>query len=333
MTAIPLSTDPEADLIDQPVPVVGQTQVGEEVISNGKTGDAKISICVPTWRDSADALLCSLPRMPGAEECTLLIFDDGSHDPTLLRQLTRQVMRFPGPARLISAPKNCGRSHARNRLFDLAETEWVLFLDADMQPDDTDFLNRYLDAVDAQASAAVIAGGFSLRHARPTSETRLHAAQSAASECVPASRRAEAPGRYVFTSNILVHRRVLETVAFDPGFQGWGWEDVDWGLRVSADFPILHIDNPATHLGLDEDAKILDKYAGSVDNFLRLTDRHPDEMSQTSLYKAAHWLSPIPGLMGLAKLCRIIAKTKALPLRLRLLSLKVFRAAIYGARL
>lgn len=333
MTTAPLSTDPEADLIDQPVPVVGQTQVGEEVISNGKTGDAKISICVPTWRDSADALLCSLPRMPGAEECTLLIFDDGSHDPALLRQLTRQVMRFPGPARLISAPKNCGRSHARNRLFDLAETEWVLFLDADMQPDDADFLNRYLDAVDVQASAAVIAGGFSLRHARPTSETRLHAAQSAASECVPALRRAEAPGRYVFTSNILVHRKVLETVAFDPGFQGWGWEDVDWGLRVSADFPILHIDNPATHLGLDEDAKILDKYAGSVDNFLRLTDRHPDEMSQTSLYKAAHWLSPIPGLLGLAKLCGVIAKTKALPLRLRLLSLKVFRAAIYGARL
>ena len=333
MTAFPLPADRAADQIDQPVPIVGQTQVGEEVISNGKTGDAKLSICVPTWRDSADALLCSLPRMPGAEDCTLLIFDDGSHDPALLRQLTRQVMRFPGPARLISAPKNCGRSHARNRLFDLAETEWVLFLDADMQPDDSDFLNRYLDAVDAQDTAAIVAGGFSLRHARPTTETRLHAAQSQASECVPASRRAKAPGRYVFTSNILVHRQILETISFDPGFQGWGWEDVDWGLRVAAEFPILHIDNPATHLGLDEDAKLLDKYAGSVDNFLRLADRHPEEMSQTSLYKAAHGLSPIPGLMGLSKLCRVIATTKSLPIRLRLLSLKVFRAAIYGARL
>lgn len=333
MTAFPLPSDTEADRVDLPVQAVGRTDAGEDVISNGKTGDAKISICIPTWRDSADALLCSLPRMKGAEDCTLLIFDDGSYDPALLRQLTRQVMRYPGPARLISAPKNCGRSHARNRLFDLAETEWVLFLDADMQPDDDDFLNRYLDAVDAQSQAAIIAGGFSLRHANPTEQTRLHAAQSAASECLPASVRAEAPGRYVFTSNILVHRQILETISFDPGFQGWGWEDVDWGLRVAADYPVLHIDNPATHLGLDGDDKLLDKYAGSVDNFLRLIERHPEEMAKTALYKAAHRLSRLPGLIGLSKLCRAMATRKFLPLKLRLLSLKVFRAAIYGARL
>lgn len=333
MTAHPLSDDSEADRLEQRAQTVGQTQAGEDVISNGKTGDAKISICIPTWRDSADALLCSLPRMKGAEACTMLIFDDGSHDPALLRQLTRQVMRFPGPARLICAPKNCGRSHARNRLFDLAETEWVLFLDADMRPDDEDFLNRYLDAIDTDPGAAIIAGGFSLRHAHPTNETRLHAAQSAASECLPASVRAEAPGRYVFTSNILVHRDILHAVSFDLGFQGWGWEDVDWGLRAAAEYPILHIDNPATHLGLDRDAKLLEKYAGSVDNFLRLVERHPDEMAKSNLYKAARRLSALPGLIGLSRLFRAMAANTSLPLKLRLVSLKVYRAAIYGARL
>ena len=288
---------------------------------------------MPTWRDSADALLSSLTRMANADQCTLLIFDDGSHDPSLTRQLTRQIMRFPGPARLICAPKNCGRSHARNRLFDLAEAQWILFLDADMQPDDGDFLNRYLDAIDAHEAPALIAGGFSLQHVSPTQETRLHAAQSHASECIPASLRANAPGRYVFSSNILVHRNVLDAVSFDPGFQGWGWEDVDWGLRVSKQFPVLHIDNCATHLGLDTDAKLMEKYEHSADNFLRLFERHPEDIAQSSLYRVSKRLSYLPGLRVLSRLCRNLAQLRIAPIKLRLLALKLFRASIYGTRL
>ncbi|MEO1189178.1 MAG: glycosyltransferase [Pseudomonadota bacterium] len=333
MTAFPLSVPDEAAISGLTPPETGQTQAGEDVISNGKTGDALISICIPTWRDSADALLSSLVRLRGADQCTLLIFDDGSHDPSLLRQLTRQIMRFPGPARLVSAPKNCGRSHARNRLFDLAETDWILFLDADMQPDDDAFLDRYLDAVEAQAAPALVPGGFSLKHAHPTQQTRLHAMQSQMSECIPASIRTEAPGRYVFTSNLLAHRTVLQDVPFDPGFQGWGWEDVDWGLRVAERYPILHIDNSATHLGLDSDRHLLEKYAGSVDNFMRLIERHPDSMSQTPLYRAARTLGRLPGLTVFKGLFSGLAQARWLPVRLRLVSLKLFRAAVYGARL
>ncbi|MEO1323645.1 MAG: glycosyltransferase family 2 protein [Pseudomonadota bacterium] len=314
-------------------PHIGVTDSGEEVISNGRSGDARISVCIPTWRDSSDALLGSLVRMAGADQCTLLIFDDGSHDPALTRQLTRQIMRFPGPARLVCAPRNCGRSHARNRLFALAETEWVLFLDADMQPDDADFVNRYLDAIDAEQTPSLIAGGFSLTHAHPTDETKLHAEQSRTSECVPASLRADAPGRYVFTSNILVHRQVLTDIAFDPEFQGWGWEDVDWGLRVAERYPIIHIDNQATHLGLDTDEKLLSKYANSVDNFLRLLDRHPDEMSLSPLYRAARQLSRLPGLRVISNITRRVATNRRLPVKVRLTALKIFRASIYGTRL
>lgn len=333
MSAFPLSAPDEADTTDRPGLQTGRTSEGEDIVSNGKTGDARISICVPVWRDSADALLSTLTRMKGADQCTLLIFDDGSHDPYLLRQLTRQILRFPGPARLIASPRNSGRSHARNRLCDLAETEWILFLDADMQPDDEAFLDRYLDAIDALAGPALVAGGFSLKHARPTHKTRLHAAQSQASECVPASVRAQSPGRFVFTSNVLVHRDILSTISFDPGFQGWGWEDVDWGLRVAEQFPVDHIDNTATHLGLDHEAKLIRKYTQSTDNFLRLIDRHPDQMKQTALYRAAKRLSVIPGLSVLSAILRRLARSRWLPMRVRLLSLKLFRAAIYGARL
>lgn len=312
---------------------VGTTDCGEDVFSNAKSGEARITICVPTWKDSADALLCSLARLPGAEHCTLLVFDDGSLDADLTSQLARHTMRFPGPARLISAPKNVGRSHARNRLKDLAESDWVLFLDADMQPDDDAFLSNYLTAIDAQTEPSLIAGGFSLKNIRPTDETRLHAAQSSTSECVSAEVRRQSPGRYVFTSNILVHRQILDAVRFDPGFVGWGWEDVDWGLRVAGDYPVIHIDNTATHLGLDPDPKLIEKYASSAGNFARLVERHPETMSATPLYKMAQTLRPLPGRSIIESSALKLAKMRAAPLKARLFGLKLYRASVYGASL
>ena len=311
----------------------GLTAQGEQVISNGKQGEAKISICVPTWKDNADALFASLVRMPGAEACTLIVFDDGSLDSDLTRQLTRQIRRYPGPARLISAPKNVGRSQARNRLRAFAETDWTLYLDADMQPDDQDFLNRYLDAIEASNGASLMVGGFSLRHATPTAETRLHAAQAQGSECLPAALRAHAPGRYVFTSNLLVHREILEQVSFYAGFEGWGWEDVDWGLRVAEQFPILHLDNPATHLGLDDDQALLKKYADSDENFRLMTERHPDRMRHSRLYTMAHLLSQLPGRSSIKTAAERLAQVQWLPIKARLFALKLYRAAHYGDRL
>jgi glycosyltransferase involved in cell wall biosynthesis len=312
---------------------VGKTDAGEDVFTNSKSGEAQISICVPTWKDSADALLCRLTRLAGADQCTLLLFDDGSVDADLTSQLARHVMRFPGPARLISAPKNIGRSNARNRLKVLAESKWVLFLDADMLPDDDRFLTNYLDVVQSQREPALIAGGFSLRNVRPTIETNLHAAQSSASECLDAKTRAEAPGRYVFTSNVLAHRSILDAIEFDPGFTGWGWEDVDWGLRVAADYPVLHIDNTATHLGLDPDEKLIEKYTGSAENFARLIERHPDAMSSTPLYRLARALGQVPGRPLLQSCALTLAKFRTAPVKARLFGLKLYRASVYGAHL
>ncbi|MEM9055000.1 MAG: glycosyltransferase family A protein [Pseudomonadota bacterium] len=333
MSVQPIPSEPHARARQCVDELTGRTDQSEQVLSNGRSGEAKISICVPTWKDSADALLASLIRLPGAEACTLLIFDDGSADSDLTRQLARQILRYPGPARLITAPRNMGRSHARNRLQALAESEWILFLDADMYPDDADFLNRYLDAVDASEDPALIPGGFSLRHATPTAMTRLHAAQSQASECVPACLRAQDPGRYVFTSNILVHRKVLSEIRFDPGFKGWGWEDVDWGLRVAGAYPVHHIDNPATHLGLDEDKVLIHKYARSGENFARLLARHEQAMRATPLYRAAHRFARLPGRSALERFTYRLTLTRWLPIRFRLVSLKLYRALIYGAHL
>ena len=317
--------------------VAGNTATGvsETITDNGLAGATRLSICIPAWHDAASPLLSALAELPEHKACEVLIYDDGSADAEMTATITAHLEKFKGPAKLITASQNKGRSSARNRLIHHAEGNWLLMLDADMLPDDAEFLARYLDAISEQATPALIAGGFSLAQVTATKAQALHAAQSLRSECLNAAERKTDPGRFIFTSNILVHRQVLDDVSFDDKYHGWGWEDVDWGLRVARAFPIIHIDNPATHLGLDSTDTLLRKYGTSGPNFARLAHQHPDAVAGTPLYKAATSLRPLPGKFIIKSLCRGLARDRfgLIPMRLRLFALKLYRAAVYSETL
>lgn len=299
----------------------------ETVISNGHTGTAVLSICIPTYKDDATDLILRLAGLEGAERCTLLIYDDGGQDPVMIEAHENAIMAFPGPARFIIATKNFGRSHARNRLMAKAETHWLLLLDADMLPDAENFLATYLDCIKKSDDPQLVAGGFSLKQLVPKRGHRLHERQAEMSDSVTASTRNTHPGRYVFTSNILVHKDILRQVPFDEGFSGWGWEDVDWGLRVVDHFAVRHIDNTATHLGMDADKALISKFGNSGRNYARLLEKHPVETEQFPLTRAAKRLKGVPLIKPLGKL---VAMASFLPLSMRTLGLKIYRAAAYS---
>jgi hypothetical protein len=138
------------------------------------------------------------------------------------------------------------------------------------------------------------------------------------------------PEKNIFTSNLLVRRDVFETEAFDEGFTGWGWEDVEWGMRVSRRWPILHIENTATHLGLDGAATMAQKYEQSVANFARVVDRHPAVVAAYPSYKVARLLRLAP-LRGLWRpWLKAYALIEAAPLKSRALAMRLYRAALYA---
>jgi hypothetical protein len=154
-----------------------------------------------------------------------------------------------------------------------------------------------------------------------------------ASECLPAAQRNVAPGRYVFSSNVLVHRLVLDACPFDQSFAAWGWEDTDWGLRAQQWFPVRHIDNTATHMGLDTDKALIAKYAGSGQNFVLMTTRHRDEAVKMPLYRMAKRMRRMPFRKQLTGLARKLAQFRLLPLAMRGRALKAWRAMVYAEAL
>jgi hypothetical protein len=258
----------------------------------------------------------------------MIVLDDAGGDAALSADVAEAVAGLHAPARLIQLATNEGRARGRNRLAAAARAHHLLFLDSDMLPDRPDFLSAYLELL--PADPAVVVGGFSVAQCVVREDHALHRAMAARADCLPAAVRALTPEKYVFTSNLMVRRDVFDAEAFDEGFCGWGWEDVEWGARVSRRFPVRHIDNPATHLGLDTPAVLAGKYEQSVQNFARLAARHPHLVSGYPSYKAAQLFKTWPGVPRWRGVLKTLALSSRAPLTLRVLAMKAYRAALYA---
>ena len=300
--------------------------------TNWRRVEPTLSVLVPVYHHDPCALINGLNACGFAHQVELVLYDDGTNDTELTVLIRHAIEAFSGAACLVTADQNKGRSAGRNRLEQIARSDWLLFLDADMLPDDGDFLARYLKSIEKHNQPMLVVGGFSLNQVEVSAKTRLHWQQCETSECLPAQERRTNPGRFVFTSNVLVHKDIMTVVPFDDDFKGWGWEDVDWGLRAARRFPVFHINNTATHMGLDTPGILLGKYGKSGKNFWLAAERHPDELKGTALYKSSRFLSWIPGQVilkwisgGLARLPGWIA-----PVKVRLIALKLFRASAYA---
>ena len=291
----------------------------------------RLSVLAPFFHDDPRLLLLALDReateLAGAVEVVTL--DDGSGDEELTGRVATVIGRMKLPARLIPLTQNIGRARGRNRLAAAARGDWLMFLDSDMAPDTPRFLETYLDLIE-KGSAAVVCGGFSLHQTPDEPGHALHRHMSLKSDCLPAAVRNQAPEKHVFTSNLLVRRDVFEANRFDEGFSGWGWEDVEWGMRVARTQAILHIDNTATHLGLDTAPAIAAKYEQSAANFGRVVAEHLSIVESYPSYRLARMLKTAPMLRRWRPALKAAALMDGVPLPARDFAMRLYRAALYA---
>jgi glycosyltransferase involved in cell wall biosynthesis len=304
----------------------------ERVVDGASWAEARpeLSVLIPFHGDDPRPLLVMLDRQAGVlgDAVELVVLDDGDPRPAAGDAVAACVRALAAPARLIRLSRNEGRAKGRNRLARHARAPHLLFLDSDMAPDAMDFLARWLEL--ARKDVPVAFGGFTVEAAPPDPATALHRAMSRRSDCLTAAERSRTPEKYVFTSNLLVRRAVFEAERFDEGFRGWGWEDVEWGMRVARRWPVLHVDNTAAHLGLDPAETLTAKYEQAAANFARVVAAHPDVVRRYPSFRAARALRAAPLRRLWRPLLKRLAVASGAPLLLRVFAAKTYRAALYA---
>jgi glycosyltransferase involved in cell wall biosynthesis len=311
---------------------IGTSRSGayETIYCNARYHDAKpsLSIASPYYNDDPTGWINALSSDPRASEVEVVVVDDGTGDPELDKKVRASIDAWPGPATAIRFHQNQGRSAARNRGIKGARGSYLLFIDADMMPGDKDYLSRYFEVIKRQSSAIVF-GGFTTQDVLVTPDTKLNYSLAVKNDCKPAIARETRGPFSVASNNLLVRRDVFQHEAFDDSFQGWGWEDTEWAMRaVYAGYGLIHIDNPAIHVGLDSNKAMLRKYKEAGENLRRLLDRHP-EGRQMNGAKAAIVLTYFPPHTLLRPLLSWIGLDPLgiLPMAIRRLALKVWRAS------
>jgi glycosyltransferase involved in cell wall biosynthesis len=306
-------------------------QADERIIAIGPEVDApRLSVLTPFHRHDPSALLKRLGSVPLGVEIILL--DDGSASATLMADVLSAAERLAAPARLIVWGANRGRAAARNRLIEEARGEYVLFLDADMIPDSPRFLSIWLGVLSTQ-KPRVAFGGLSVAQTAVCEDTALHHNLFARSDCAPPRARAQKSAQSTASANLAVRRDFLAAHPFDPCFTGWGFEDTDWALSAARRTSILHVDNPATHVGLDTVATLMRKSAEAGRNFARLAKKHPQAVRSFAAYRAASALKLMPARSALRRLTAALASAKLTPMPMRRAAFKLYRAAHFAEHL
>ncbi len=225
-----------------------------------------ISILIPTYNYNIFSLVENLHTQCGSTNIIyeILVLDDASTDKKTLGENSKINSLKHCSFQVLD--ENIGRSKIRNLLAEKANFDWLLFLDADTYPSDSEFVANYAAAFSNEIS--VIFGGieypknntenFSLRHKYGSER-----------ESLPLTERLKNPYRSFITMGFAIKKKVFQKIRFNENLAGYGYEDSVFGYEIQKNnISLLHIDNPVIHLNLETNEDFIKKSQLALQNLL-----------------------------------------------------------------
>ena len=165
--------------------------------------------------------------------------------------------------------QNMGRSKTRNLLAEKAQYKYLLFMDGDSKIKNPDFIKKYLARTQYKA---VICGGTAYEEEAPKNTRHyLRWYYGINREVSDSKTRQKHPYRSFSTHHFMIPRKTYLSVKLDENLKGYGHEDTLFGKMLKEKkVPILHINNPLIHIGLDDNEHFLKKTKEGVYNLARL---------------------------------------------------------------
>jgi glycosyltransferase involved in cell wall biosynthesis len=238
----------------------------------------EVSVIIPV-RNQKDILMAALNslrqqiKQPRVFE--IVVCDDGSTDGVgdMIKRL-----RFPIFFKYFANNPSLGRAANRNLGFERSSGQHLIFIDGDMIP-----APSFIDSILTDINQDIVVLG---DVKPPTGEklapfdnylyTRGRYNQSYHSTNIPA--------RMFTSNNFYINRELFARVGgFDSAFQGWGGEDIDFGLRLEAlGIPIKIAKEAITyhHHKKTLSASTREFYEFGNSMFAYLICKHPDFLKQ-----------------------------------------------------
>jgi len=216
----------------------------------------------------------------------LIIGDDAST--TSFIQKLKQLE--DDQCRLLLASENKGREANRLHLAKTAQYNNLLFMDADVLPQSTDFLKKWIEQINQTPHYDVIFGGITYTQERPLKQQLLRWKYGHKYEKQSLENRQKKPYLSLVTGCLLIQKEVfIRHTVIDEAMYGL---DILLSYNLMKSKAVVkHIDLPVYHLGLEDNAGFIRKIEESWRLIVDLENRgliRKDYRSIQQKYLALH---------------------------------------------
>ncbi len=240
------------------------------------------SFLIPTYNkvcvDLVQELLRQISKLSISAE--VVVVDDASTDVSTIEQ-NNVINTFPN-SKFIRNEVNSRQAYTRNKLAQIAQGEYLIFLDSDVFPSSATFVEQYVACANY---ADVVVGG--LRYRVPNQKVcPLRLMFGLKSEVRTVAERNIDPYAKFAASNALINAKVFKRIQFDDKIKKYGYEDVLFGQELQhLGFSVRHIDNPVFHDDDDTSEQFLNKTRTSLQTLHSIATQIGDKSHINNVYQ------------------------------------------------
>lgn len=225
-----------------------------------------LSILIPIYNYNAYPLVLELHKQ--CSDCGINFEIIGIDDASTQHKSKNNAIQFLTSCSFVELSENIGRSKIRNLLASKANYDWLLYLDCDTFPKNSDFILNYISRINLSAKK-VFFGGIFYPKEKPTSDQLLRWIFGQKREAIPLSERKKNLYSTTFVSNILIKKTVFDAILFDEKITNYGYEDFAFIQNLKLEnIDIEHIENAVFHLNLETSSLFLSKTKTALETLL-----------------------------------------------------------------
>jgi cellulose synthase/poly-beta-1,6-N-acetylglucosamine synthase-like glycosyltransferase len=227
-----------------------------------------LSINIPVFNYEVGKLVAQLSSQ--AEELQIQyeirVYDDVSANEIKLKN--RQIADLPNVV-YTELENNLGRSAIRNKMGFDSKFKYLLFIDADSVPINSNYIKNYVEKLSINR---VLCGGTAYYKQQPVQpEKYLRWFYGTNREAISAKERNSKKGFIITSNNFLIEKAVFEKIHFREDVKNYGHEDTLLGYDLfRAGIEIFHIDNPLEHSGLEDSRVFIGKTKTALESLYQI---------------------------------------------------------------